>query len=144
MAFNLDSLKNRQKNENVGKSNSFYTKYFQSLVDNEEFEDNLQKYLEGELDRGNNIGTLVFCKVNVKVGNDIDDWSLTLLSKDATSIHYNICYAAKQESEIGPLEDYAEIIKNKLDELGLNCTEEYQVDDNGEACRIYIKLNFEE
>ena len=33
MAFNLDSLKNRQKNENIKKSNSLYTNLLQSLVD---------------------------------------------------------------------------------------------------------------
>ena len=144
MAFNLDSLKNRQKNENIKKSNSLYTNLLQSLVDREDFEDNLQQYLEWELDRGNSMGTLVFSKTHIRVSDVIDDWSLVLMSKDLNSIHYYICQSAKHESEIGSLEDYAEIIENKLSELGLNCTKEYQADDNGEACRIYIKLNFEE
>lgn len=139
MAFNLDELKNKKE-----EFDTQYTNKLKAILDSEEFEDQLQEYLEHEIEEGSNRAILIF-EVSK---TDRSEVFLELKSYDM-SISYEFCQ--DRQDKIGSISRYLELIENKLTDLKLHFTSDFLTptdwnnitEHSTTEYKFFIKLDFE-
>lgn len=119
---------------------------FKDLLNSEEFEIKFKKSCDWESSCGNNICKLELVK-NHLVYSNTENLTISLFNDYLIENHGIIYLWAKSDDEIGSILDYAELVKNKLDELHFMYSEDNLIASIGnesyEKYIFYIKVRRE-